>query len=400
MDDGPLRGSTVIAFEGAFRGPPPPERRRPPLVLVVDDDASMCERCARVLSAHGFSVTAAHDGDSALDAMVGGRPDVMIVDLHTTGMSGEEFLDRAREIDPALVAVAIADCPNPCAAIRELKAGASDCLRNPFRADDLTLVIERALDRRRLAKAVAEGERERTRMHDHFVAMVSHQLKSPAAAIKECLDAVTAAFGDGLAAECRDLIVRASRKSATLIELMDDWLTLARVEGGSLKAAEEPVELGAVLRDALAEAREGPTAGDVRVELAAPRSPVRVLGDADALREMLANLVGNALKYTPHGGAVTLGLAQEHGYATVTVADTGPGIPPGELEVIFEPFFRGDEAKKQDGTGLGLSIARQIAQVHGGRISVRSEPGEGTTFQVHLPLAGHRGGAPAEGGAT
>jgi signal transduction histidine kinase len=387
MDHEPARGSAAIAFEGAFRGSSEPGRWRPPLVLVVDDDASMCERCAHVLSAHGFRVTAAHDGDSALDAMVDGRPDVMIVDLHTTGMSGEEFLDRAREIDPAVVAVAIADCPSPCAAIEEMRAGASDCLRNPFEPADLTMVIERALSRRSLAVFVAEGEKERTRMRDLFVAMVSHQLKSPAAAIKECLDAIRAAFGNRVPAECEDLIERASRKSAVLLELMDDWLTLARIEGGGLKAAEEPVDLRVVLRAALTEAREAPHMGDVRVDLAEPPSPVSTVGDADALREMLANLIGNALKYTPDGGAVKLSLSGEHGHAVVSVADTGPGIPPGELEVIFEPFFRGDEAKKQDGTGLGLSIARQIAQVHGGRIAVHSEPGSGTVFTVYLPLA-------------
>lgn len=387
MHDGPAPGSAVVAFGGAPRGSSEPERPRPPLVLVVDDDASMRERCAEVLSTRGFRVTAAGDGGSALDAMVDSRPDVMIVDLHKTGMSGEEFLGRAREIDPGLVAVAIADCPTPCAAIEEMKAGASDCLRNPFAPDELTIVIERALESRNLAAAVAEGEKERKRMRDHFVAMVSHQLKSPAAAIKECIDSARAAFGEEMSPDCRDLVERAARKAAVLLELMDDWLTLARVEGGALKAAEEPVDLTMVLADALSEALEAPHLGNAQVSVSEPPSPVRTVGDPDALREMLANLVGNALKYTPDDGTVDLAVSEEHGHAVVTVADSGPGIPQDELAVVFEPFFRGDEAKKQDGTGLGLAIARQIAQAHAGHISVHSRQGEGTAFIVHLPLA-------------
>jgi signal transduction histidine kinase len=387
MLDGPAPGSAAVTFEGAPRGSSEPERDRPPLVLVVDDDASMRQRCADLLSTHGFRVAAAGDGGSALDAMVDHRPDVMIVDLHTTGMSGEEFLDRAREIDPGLVAVAIADCSTPCAAIEEMKAGASDCLRNPLEPAELTMVIERALESRNLALAVAEGERERKRMRDHFVAMVSHQLKSPAAAIKECIDSARAAFGQEMSAGCRDLIERAARKAAVLLELMDDWLTLARVEGGALKAAEEPVDVNAVLEEALREALEAPHVGGVRVSVMAPPSPVRITGDPDALREMLANLIGNALKYTPDHGTVDLSVSEEHGHAVVAVADTGPGIPGDEVAVIFEPFFRGDEAKKQEGTGLGLAIARQIAQAHGGHISVHSEPGKGTTFTAYLPLA-------------
>ncbi len=363
------------------------EGDRPPLVLVVDDEAAMRERCARVLEERGFEVITAPGEAEALEALSRRQPDLMVVDLRMPGMSGEEFLAAARDVDPEVVAVAIAGCPTPCAAVEEIQAGASDFVPSTFEADQLALVVDRALEKRRLTEAVLAGERERRRMRDHFVAMVSHQLKSPAATAKECLDAALGAFGERVPGGCRDLMSRAARKAGLLLDLMDDWLTLARLESGALPAAAEPIDLRAVVESAVDAARETPHRNEVAVGLEEPEGAVRVEGDAEALRELIFNLVDNAVRYTPDGGEAAVEFHTEGRYAVVCVSDTGPGIPGDELPVIFEPFFRGGEARSRDGTGLGLSIAKQIAEAHGGHIAVHSTPGEGTTFRVYLPLA-------------
>jgi len=123
----------------------------------------------------------------------------------------------------------------------------------------------------------------------------------------------------------------------------------------------------------------------VAVDYEPPERPIHILGDRRALRELVANLVDNAMRYTPDGGTAAVRLHAEGGGAVVSVSDTGPGIPGNELPLVFEPFFRGQKAKERPGTGLGLAIARQIAEAHGGRLAVRSTPGAGTTFEVHLP---------------
>jgi signal transduction histidine kinase len=114
-----------------------------------------------------------------------------------------------------------------------------------------------------------------------------------------------------------------------------------------------------------------------------------VLGDADRLKQLLLNLVDNARKYTPKGGKVTLGLRRAGGWAQLSVADTGLGIPAQDLPHIFERFYRVDKARSRvaGGTGLGLSIAKHIVLAHQGTISVKSRLGEGTTFTVSLPIS-------------
>jgi len=355
-----------------------------PLVLVVDDEAGMRDSCKQVLERGGCRVRTAADALEALDAMTGALPDVVLMDLKMPGMSGEEFLREAREIDPEVVAVAITGYPTLDSAVEVMKAGAYDYLSKPFSAEQLRLSIERALQKRRLARAVAAGERERQLMHDNFIALVSHQLKSPAAAVKLLVETALARFGPQLPRDCTDLLERSAARAGLLLDLMDDWITLARLESGGATAAAQSVDLCGIARQAIASAREAAGHGDVGVELH-ESGPVIIRGDAEALRALLLNLIDNAIRYSPDGGRVSVEVRREGRSACVTVADTGPGIPADEMPLIFEPFFRGRQARQKPGTGLGLPIARQIARAHGGSLAARSEPGQGTTFKVHLP---------------
>jgi two-component system OmpR family sensor kinase len=132
----------------------------------------------------------------------------------------------------------------------------------------------------------------------------------------------------------------------------------------------------------------GESAG-ITVTSQIPEAPVQMAVDRHRIREMLLNLVTNAIKYTPPGGTVSLGLTQEDGSVVFTVADTGIGIAPGDLPHIFDRFWRADPARsrtgERPGTGLGLSITKWIAEAHGGSITVQSRPGRGSVFSVRLP---------------
>ena len=133
--------------------------------------------------------------------------------------------------------------------------------------------------------------------------------------------------------------------------------------------------------------RGAAAAGQVRLEADAPQ-PVPVRGDPDRLRQVLVNLVGNALRYTPPGGRVTVSAAGEDGAAVLTVRDTGIGIPPEHLPHVFDRFYRCDASRSREtgGSGLGLAIVRQLVAAHGGTVAAASEPGRGSTFTVRLPL--------------
>ncbi|MFP4029246.1 MAG: ATP-binding protein [Candidatus Brocadiia bacterium] len=357
-------------------------------VLVVDDDQAMLDSCSEVLEREGFDVIGCGSGEEALKTMRAIGPDILIIDLKMPGMSGEEFLKKAKEVDSQVVAVVVTGYPELSSAVEVMKAGASDFLPKPFGAEELRIVTQRAMEKRELALQVAAGRREKQRMHDNFAAMISHQLKSPAACVKECLDVVRHSFSDRMPEKCTELLDRAAARSQLLLDLMDDWLSLARVESGQLKESDECVDLAEVVEEAVSAAEdghEGPAA-DVAIESRAEETSVR--GDADALREMVFNLVDNAMRYTPEEGRVEVRTEAAGDEIIVEVEDNGPGIPREEVEVIFEPFHRGKRGRGKQGTGLGLAIVKQIALAHGGRVEVESENGRGTTFAVHLPAEG------------
>jgi signal transduction histidine kinase len=173
-----------------------------------------------------------------------------------------------------------------------------------------------------------------------------------------------------------------------MTRLVGDLLLLAQADAGNLPLARQPVELDTLLLEVLRESKI--LAGNVQMTLG-EIDQLCVIGDRDRLKQVVLNLVSNALKFTPEGGRVTLGMGRINEWARLTISDTGVGIPPEELSKIFDRFYRVDKARSraQGGAGLGLAIAQRIVQMHGGKIEAASEgvQGRGTTFSVWLPLA-------------
>ncbi|HXS22654.1 MAG TPA: ATP-binding protein [Gemmatimonadales bacterium] len=182
-----------------------------------------------------------------------------------------------------------------------------------------------------------------------------------------------------------------------MTEMVDNLLTLARADEGRAPLALEESDLRELVADVSETAGILGEDAQVRVTTQMPEGPVMLPVDRHRVRELLLNLVTNAIKYTPAGGLVGLSLTQEDGAVTLMVSDTGVGIAPGDLPHIFDRFWRADPARSRTGeragTGLGLAITKWIAEAHGGSITVQSRPGRGTVFTVHLP----RGGAPVSG---
>jgi signal transduction histidine kinase len=174
-----------------------------------------------------------------------------------------------------------------------------------------------------------------------------------------------------------------------LTRLVGDLLLLAQAESGKLPLDSRTVELDTLLLEALQQMQV--LAGD-RLNLRLGEiDQVLVCGDQDRLKQVIINLVGNAIKYTPDGGEVLVGLSKTSSQAKLVVSDTGPGIPTDDLPHVFERFYRGEKSRTRSkdgkGFGLGLSIAYWIVRNHDGRIEVDSKEGQGTTFCVWLPLA-------------
>lgn len=214
-----------------------------------------------------------------------------------------------------------------------------------------------------------------------FVADASHELRTPLTVIKGNLDLLKRNLGED---DRRESLKGIRTEADRMARVVDDLLVLAEVEGGRL-GRHDRVALEEVLMDGLARAQK--LANNRKVFLGRHEN-LFVFGDAYRLKQMLGNLVDNAIKYTPEGGTITLSLLREGDQARLDVADTGVGIPAGHLSHIFERFYRVDKARSraEGGTGLGLAIVKQIAESSGGRVAVSSEPGKGSTFSVWLKL--------------
>src|SRR5207244_2490960 len=174
-----------------------------------------------------------------------------------------------------------------------------------------------------------------------------------------------------------------------MTELVDALLTLARADEGTAPLHRASVDLRTIVEEARETGELLAEQAGVKMDVTTPPDPVIVPVDASRIRQLILNLLTNAVKYTPAGGRVRMQLVHADGRVTLTVADTGIGIAPGDLPHIFDRFWRADSARtrtgERSGAGLGLAICKWIAEAHGGRIDVVSRPGRGTTFTVTLP---------------
>ena len=231
-----------------------------------------------------------------------------------------------------------------------------------------------------------EASRRATRTRDQVLGIVSHDLRNPLSAIGMC----AAALGDDatLTSLERQRLVATIRDSVDWTHrLLADLLDIASIEAGRLSIVPRPIDPIVVISRALelfelsAEGRVIQLADDV------PDTLPTIIGDEQRILQVLANLIANALKFTPPHGRVTLGAAVRGGEVVFRVSDTGPGIAPEHLGHIFDWFWRASHERAERGTGLGLAIAKGIVDAHGGHLTVDSTPGHGATFSFTIPRA-------------
>jgi len=359
-------------------------------VVVIDDDFAIRLACEQALTKVGYRVAAFADGAHGLDAVGELKPGLVVVDLKMPGLSGLDVITRLHAIDPTITIVVITGYATISTAVEAMKAGAYDFLPKPFSPDELRLIVRRGFERRQLQLTSRQCELERELQRRRFVTFVSHQLKTPLVAVHQYLDVLRQLGDDPEAAEKRrDWLARCLVRTDELRRLIDDWLTLAQLDGGLLGRQRVRVDLAAVIPgivqayDALASQAGITLAADVP-----PSCPVH--GDPTCVGVLVDNLVANAVKYNRAGGQVTVRTRRGDGEVVIEVTDTGVGIPADAVPLLFDEFFRVRRpgTPKVEGTGLGLPICRRIAAEMGGVIEVESVEGAGSTFRVRLPDPG------------
>jgi two-component system phosphate regulon sensor histidine kinase PhoR len=221
-----------------------------------------------------------------------------------------------------------------------------------------------------------------------FIANVSHELKTPLTAIRGLVETL---LDDGRMSDetRRRFLEKARNQALRLSALVSDLLVLSRIESEEGAVERRPLDLRSPVRESARRLDPAGEGRDLLFRVSVPDDPVRVLGDEEAVRQIIDNLLSNAFKYTADGGVICLRLFVTNRHAIVEVEDTGIGIEPEHLDRIFERFYRVDKARSRDlgGTGLGLSIVKHLVDALDGQVDVESLAGKGTTFRVSVPLS-------------
>ncbi|HHX74075.1 MAG TPA: cell wall metabolism sensor histidine kinase WalK [Firmicutes bacterium] len=234
-------------------------------------------------------------------------------------------------------------------------------------------------------------ERELTRMQQEFVANVSHELRTPLTTLKSYTETLL----NGALAEPKVSLAflnTMEKEIERMVRLVKDLLVLSQIDHKQVRWQKAHFDLGAICREVVEEYRLKYKSEPRRVSLQLPARPVPVFVDRDRIKQVLINIIENAYKYTGENGRISVCVEQAAESAKITVTDDGIGIPPEEVERVFERFYRVDKARSREhgGTGLGLAIARDIVAAHHGTITLQSEPHKATTVTICLPLSAHK----------
>jgi len=230
------------------------------------------------------------------------------------------------------------------------------------------------------ARAVASQDRMR-----RFIADASHELRTPLTSVRGLAEYGLQQGDDASREELLRLMGLVAREAGRMGQLVDDLLLLARFDAGRA-LDRRPVDLASIAAEAVQQARIVAVGRPVKLDAA---EPVIVDADAGRLRQIIDNLIGNAVQHTPPETPVAVTVSSEAGRGQLTVADRGPGMTQEQASHVFERFYRTDDARTRTrgGAGLGLAIAASLAAAHGGELTVRTGPGEGAAFRLRLPLA-------------
>jgi signal transduction histidine kinase len=360
-----------------------------PHVLVVDDNADMREYLRRLL-AESYDVVLATDGEDALASIAAQLPDLVLTDVMMPRMDGFALLEairrdeRTRNVPVILVSARAGEEST----IEGLGAGADDYLVKPFAARELLARVRTHLDLVRVRAEAYRHMQEANESKSQFLASMSHELRTPLNAILGYTDLLTLGVRGAITEAQRGDIERIRSASRYLLSLINDILNFVRVEAGHVDFRIAPVPATELLARAEEMVAKSLTEKQLSFAMETPVEPWVVRTDPERAQQILLNLLTNAVKFTDHGGCITLGCSSEGSHVRFHVRDTGCGIPAEQQSRIFEPFIQLDRTTARDlhtGIGLGLAISRDLAKRMEGDLTVRSEPGRGSEFTLVLP---------------
>lgn len=358
-------------------------------VLIVDDDPYVCATMEALLKNEGHKLVFAGNGSEGLAKAHDQRPDVILLDVMMPEMDGYEVCRRLKADPltapiPVLLVTALTDRRER---LKGIDAGANDYLTKPIDAQDLRLRVRNAIYTRRLYDQLQnsfEQLKELERLRDNLTHMIVHDMRSSLGSVLGFAQLLKNSARGKLDEKEAGFLNKVERNTNLLMDMVISLLDISRLEAGQMPLRLNPCNIYDLTR-AAAQPFEA-LAGERKITILRPDPPITAVCDIDLIRRVIANLIGNAIKYTEENGTVDIQMSQDGGVLKVVVADNGPGIPKELHHKVFEKFSQAKTEQRSLGVGLGLAFCKLAVEAHQGEIGLISDVGQGSTFWFTLPL--------------
>ncbi|MCS7082314.1 MAG: response regulator [Bacteroidetes bacterium] len=357
---------------------------KPAHILIVDDQEFNRDLLVQRLRREGYEPEAAESGPQALACIARRVPDLILLDIMMPGLSGYELISilRAQPATQEVPIILVSAKGETEDIVQGLSLGANDYVTKPVNLPVLKARIETQLRLRRSLEQVRMLSQEK----DEILSVVSHDLRSPLSGIAALSRLLLSEEMGPLTSLQREALQDIAQTGERLLRLVNELLDWARLQAGQQEPNWEPISLGELLSESVQALRGAALERGVRLLWTPPETAITILGDSTWLFQIFSNLIGNAIKFSPAGGAVTIRLEHSAEQVNVEISDEGPGIPPEELERIFTRFYTGSRAGPRKGAGLGLHICKVLTERLQGQISVENRTEGGARFRVRFPV--------------
>jgi two-component system sensor histidine kinase/response regulator len=362
-------------------------------ILAVDDDRINLRIIGGILRHEGYEIAEASSGEQALEVYAAFQPNLVLLDVMMPGIDGfttcrtlkKAYGDKCA---PVIFVTAKSEADD---VVMGFDAGGVDYLTKPFRPKEVVARIRTHLSNQQLVeqqKLLVSQLSKANADKDRFLGMCAHDLRNPLSSIRGLAELLDEDAVGPMSAEQKEIIQTIHGASQSMLQLVNELLDVATIEGGHLKLDKAPTSVAEIVERSVHLSNMEAAKKNTKIEMVRANGDPIVDVDRNKMRQVVDNIISNAVKYSPKGSIVTVVIHANDTVAGFAVRDNGPGIPDSERHLLFKDYGR-LSAKPTGGeksTGLGLAICRKIVEAHNGTIGVENIPGRGAEFIVSLPL--------------
>ena len=362
-------------------------------ILAVDDDRINLRIIGGILRHEGYEIAEAASGEQALETYATFQPNLVLLDVMMPGIDGfttcrtlkKAYGDKCA---PVIFVTAKSEADD---VVMGFDAGGVDYLTKPFRPKEVVARIRTHLSNQQLVeqqKHLVDQLSKANADKDRFLGMCAHDLRNPLSSIRGLAELMDENAIGELTAEQREIIQTIHGASQSMLQLVNELLDVATIEAGHLKLDKVPTSVVEIVERSVHLSNIEAAKKSTRIEIVKKDGDPIVDVDRNKIRQVVDNLISNAVKYSPRGSIITVIIHSSETMAGFAVRDSGPGVPENERHKLFKDFGRlsAQPTGGEKSTGLGLAICRKIVEAHNGTIGVNNVPGRGAEFFVNLPL--------------